>query len=137
MQAKYLVGFAGMTLCGAPLLAHHDVRETYAADSLVHLAGTVSDVRWINPHVLFVLETTDAAGKPVAWTVEFGAPSALARRGFTRELIEPGDELRIEVWAAKDGTPFADARAITFADGTRIDIPESRWMSVTTALPPP
>jgi hypothetical protein len=136
MRTRHFIGIAA-GLCTAPLFAHHDVRAVYSADSLVHLAGTVSDVQWVNPHVLFVLDTKDAAGNPVAWTVELGAPSALARRGFTQEFIEPGDELRIEVWAAKDGTPFADARAITFPDGTRIEIPESRWMQGTAELPPP
>jgi hypothetical protein len=114
-----------------PLAAHHSVRATFDGDTLVTLAGTVRSVEWINPHTLFVVDAHDATGSPVAWTVEIGAPSALIRQGFSRDFIEAGDTLTLEVWTAKDGSPNAHARSIVFADGSRIDLPEDRWMEGT------
>jgi hypothetical protein len=116
-----------------PLAAHHSVRATYDSETLVTLAGTVSEIQWRNPHTYFMFATTDASGNPAAWTIEMGAPNAMIRQGIPRDFLEAGDAVTLEVWTAKDGTPNAHARAIVFADGSRIDLPEDRWME-TPAL---
>jgi hypothetical protein len=120
-------------LTAMPLMAHHSIQATYNDDTLVTLAGTITSVSWRNPHTQFVLEAVDAAGAPAAWTVEIGAPNALILAGFSRDLLNAGDRVTLEIWAARDGTPRAHARSITFSDGRRIDVPEDRWMQA--ALP--
>lgn len=124
-------------LAAAPLAAHHSIRATYDDSTLVTLAGTVSSVEWRNPHTQFVVETAGAAGAPVAWTVEIGAPSALIRQGVSRDFLNVGDSVTLEIWAARDGTERAHARSITFADGRRIDVPEDMWMQVPAPVAAP
>jgi len=131
------IGAVAASLAALPLAAHHSIRATYDDATLVTLAGTVRSIEWRNPHTQFVLETADAAGATVAWTVEIGAPNALVLAGIDRDFLSTGDRVTLEIWAAKDGTHRAHARAITFADGRRIDVPEDRWMGVTDAAPQP
>lgn len=135
MQHRLLasIGAVAATLAALPLAAHHSIRATYDDATLVTLAGTVRSIEWRNPHTQFVFETTDAAGATVPWTVEIGAPNALILAGFSRDLLNAGDRVTLEIWAAKDGTQRAHARAITFADGRRIDVPEDRWMGPEVA----
>lgn len=129
MHSRLLASIgAAATLATLPLAAHHSIRGTYDDSTLVTLAGTVTSVEWRNPHAQFVLETTDDAGAAVAWTVEIGAPNALVRSGIARDFLVAGDEIMLEVWTARDGTPRAHPRTITFADGRRIDVPEDNWM---------
>jgi len=41
----------------------------------------------------------------------------LFRRGFTKESLKPGTEVKIDGYRAKDGTRRANGREMTFADG--------------------
>jgi hypothetical protein len=116
------------TLAAVPIAAHHSVRGTYDDSALLTIAGTVASIEWRNPHAVFVLETTDAGDNAAAWSVEIGAPSALIKAGLNRDFLKQGDQVTLEIWAAKNGTMNAHARSITFADGRRIDVPEDMWM---------
>ena len=129
------IGAAAAALAALPLAAHHSIKATYDDSTLVTLAGTVTSVEWRNPHAQFVLETTDAAGATVAWTLEIGAPNALIRAGIDRDFLVAGDAITTEAWTAKDGTPRAHPRVITFADGRRFDVPEDNWMGSLPATP--
>jgi len=41
----------------------------------------------------------------VAWSVETNGPGALRRAGWTRETLEPGDEITVTLIPAKSGAP--------------------------------
>jgi hypothetical protein len=49
-----------------------------------------------------------------------------------RDAFDADQPIRITVegWPALNGSHRADTRLIEFADGSRIEIPESRWMSI-------
>jgi hypothetical protein len=117
-------------LAAVPAASHHSVRDAFDADSPIRVTGTVTAIEWVNPHMLFRLEVVDAAGDSAVWTLEMPAPSALKRRGIETGLLTVGDRITVEGWPALDGSRRADTRVIEFADGGRIDIPESRWMSI-------
>ena len=135
MQARHLVGIAVLSVCTAPLFAHHSVRATFSTDTLVTLTGTVRDMQWRNPHSYFTLVPTDSTDAASVWTIEMGAPSAIVESGLSRDFLEAGDAVSLEVWVAMDGTRNAHARVITFADGTRIELPEDRWTQMSGPSP--
>lgn len=129
MAAIFLATLAALT--ALPAASHHSVRDVFDADHSIRISGTVTSTEWVNPHMLFHIEVVDTAGDSAVWTLEMPPPHALARRGFETDLLEVGDRITVDGWPALDGSRRADTRAIEFADGRRIEIPESRWWTFT------
>ena len=91
----------------------------------VTLEGTVKEMRWVNPHSWLHVYVEDEGGEMVEWAVEGGAPSALLRRGWTRDSLPPGTRVIVEGYQAKDGSLRANARDISFPDGTSLSLGQS------------
>jgi hypothetical protein len=56
------------------------------------------------------------------WKVEGGSPSVLLRRGWTRDSLPPGIQVRVRGFGAKDGSYRAQSSAIEFPDGTSLEL---------------
>jgi hypothetical protein len=84
-------------LCGvvtsAPVLAHHAQAPFFHQDRTVEVRGTV--LRWYfrNPHPVLEVEAVDESGKKVVWEVQFAPATVLAKRGWTEQTFQPGDEV--------------------------------------------
>ena len=68
--------------------AHHSTARTFSQE-VVTLEGTISDLRWENPHASFVLVVNDD-GTEASWLVELIAQAALERAGFDFDLLQEG-----------------------------------------------
>ena len=95
-------------------------RSVFDAERPVEFSGTVTEVEWINPHVWIHIDVNKDDGTVENWGFEAGTPNVLFRRGFTRESLLPGTEVRVDGYQAKDGTNRANGRDMTFADGTKM-----------------
>jgi hypothetical protein len=105
-------------LCLAPLWAHHSMAG-FDRTQTITLEGTVKEFSWANPHSWIELEVTEG-GKTVLWNFEMTAPAFLARAGWKRTTIKPGDRVTIVGNPLKSGDPGALFVSITLADGTRL-----------------
>ena len=74
--------------------AHHSPAG-FNLESVVALQGRVSRVDWGNPHVYFVVETTNDAGQELEWLIETDPTSILMRNGWTAESLSPGDRVTL------------------------------------------
>lgn len=120
---KRLMSAALLFACWAasPALAHHSFGAEYDEKAPVTLKGVVTKVEWTNPHSHFYLDVTDARGKAANWKFEGYPPNALYRTGWKREVtLKPGDAVTVFGWRARDGTEWAHAREVTFADGKKL-----------------
>jgi hypothetical protein len=100
--------------------AHHSFAAEYDAGKPVTLRGVITKVDWVNPHAWLHLDVKGTDGTTVAWMVEMGTPNVLIRRGFTKKSLEPGAELVVQGYLAKNGENKANGGTVTFADGTRL-----------------
>ena len=100
--------------------AHHSFAAEYDASKPVILRGVVTRMDWINPHAWLHVEAKGADGSTVAWMVELGTPNVLVRRGLTKKSLEPGTELVVQGYLAKNGENKVNGGAVTFADGTKL-----------------
>jgi len=114
----------GVAVCSifacVPLSAHHSFTAQFDGSKPVTLKGTVTQMDWINPHAWIHMDVKGPDGKVVSWMVETGSPNILLRRGFTKKSLEPGTEIVVQGYMAKDGENKINGGAVTFPDGKRL-----------------
>lgn len=120
MSNRWVLGVAALCLGAVPVLAHHSFAAEYDPGKPVKLKGKVTEMEWINPHSWIHLDVTGADGKVTSWMIEGGSPNALLRQGFTKNSLPAGAEIIVEGYQAKDGSPRANGRDITYSDGKRL-----------------
>jgi hypothetical protein len=104
--SKSVMALAGawVSLAAAPAFAHHSF-AMFDNQKSVTLEGTVKEFQWTNPHSWVQLVVVDPkTGKDVEWSIEGGALNLLARQGWTRNSLKPGDKATIVIHPLKDGT---------------------------------
>jgi hypothetical protein len=110
----------GMTVGGTSALAHHSFSAEYDDKKPVTLTGTVTTMKWSNPHAWIYLDVKDRSGKVVNWAFETGPANALYRRGWRKQDLVAGTVLTIEAYQARSGKPAANAQSIIMPNGTRL-----------------
>jgi Family of unknown function (DUF6152) len=120
LRTKLSIATIGMLVTALPILAHHSFSAEYDFAKPITLQGTVVKWELINPHGWITLDAKDASGKTVRWAVETGNPNALLRAGWRKDSLKPGDEVTIEGYLAKDGTPTVNGVQVTLADGRKV-----------------
>jgi hypothetical protein len=92
--------------------AHHSFRAEFDREKPVTVAGTVTRIEWTNPHVWLNVDVHDARGAVTNWAFELKNPSVLTRAGWTRDLLKPGDRVKVVGFAAKNGRPVANVTSV-------------------------
>jgi hypothetical protein len=105
-------------VAGAPslALAHHSF-AAFDRSKKVVLVGVVKDFQWTNPHAWIQLVVQDSQGHQTEWGVECGSPNMMARTGWKKELLQPGDQVAVTVNPLADGRPNGSLVSITLANG--------------------
>jgi hypothetical protein len=107
----------GLTLSTTRVLAHHSFAAEFDANQPITLTGTLTKMEWLNPHGWIYIDVPGADGKVENWAVEAGAPNALLRRGLRKTDFPIGAEVVVKGYRAKNGSPVASGRTVTFKDG--------------------
>ena len=110
----------GLLLSALPVRAHHSFAAEYDAKKPATLTGTVTRVEWTNPHVRFYINVKDQAGTVTEWELTMGAVNGLLRRGWTKNMLEPGDTVTVDGYFARDGSHLANARIVTLSNGRKM-----------------
>ena len=92
--------------------AHHG-NAAYDTSKMTTVTGTVTEFRFINPHVIIAVDVQDpATGKIEKWEGELTSPNHLERAGWTKSTIKPGDQITMSGSALKNGAPAMAIRKI-------------------------
>ena len=102
----------------APAYSHHSPESHYLVDELITVTGVVTRFRLINPHARIYFDVTTADGEVQAWFAEGNASAILRRRGWSNDMLKPGDIIEITGNPARDGGHKMDWKLIVTEDGT-------------------
>lgn len=93
------------SVAGAALAHHSDsfyfIDDRSAEGGAVRIEGTLSRVRFINPHSEIFVEVASEAGEPVRWAVETDSWNQLRTLGWTEATLEVGDHVVVVVSKSK------------------------------------
>ena len=110
---------------GVALQAHHSLAGVYDMKADKEMSGTVSTVKFTNPHGSLSIDVKNADGTMTEWVMTLGSATALAQRGIGKtgpNALHTGDEIKIKFIPAKDGSPLGFLKSVTYPDGHVIQI---------------
>jgi Family of unknown function (DUF6152) len=132
--AVTLMGFALAHSAGMPLLAHHSVAAEFDMSTKVAIQGTITRVEFMNPHVLVWMDAKNSDGSVSHWALELPPPNVFLRMQLAQpgnnaaaSLFNPGDQLSVTIWRAKDGSFTGCGLSIILPDGRVANLP-SGWL---------
>ena len=101
----------------APAAAHHSFAP-FDRTKEVTLTGAIKEFQWTNPHAWIQVVVKDDLGRETEWGIECGPANIMARTGWTKSTIKPGDAVVATVNPMRDGRPSGALVTITLPDGT-------------------
>jgi hypothetical protein len=121
----YVALFAWFMATSASLQAHHSLAGVYDMKKETELSGTVTTVKFTNPHGSLAVAVKNADGSTTEWVMTLGSATALAQRGVGKtgeNALHTGDNIKVKFLPAKDGSPLGFLRTVTMPDGRVIQI---------------
>ncbi len=118
---RYLI-VSMLTLCAFLIVAagNASAHHSFAPFDLTKektITGTVSKFEWTNPHSWVWVDVPNEKGGVDSWAVEGMSPNYLARRGWTKTTLKPGDKITLSVRPLKSGENGGMFVRETLADG--------------------
>jgi hypothetical protein len=114
---------AAFTILAAPLGAHHG-GAAFDQTSSVTLQGTLTELQFNNPHVLLFFDVQDDKGQTVNWSGWLTAPNKLARAGWSKRTLNPGDKIVVTGTPHKAGSKVVQIRKLLGPDGNALQLSE-------------
>src|SRR5688572_11490725 len=112
--------------------AHHGIAN-FDVNKEIEIAGTVTELRLINPHSWLHLDVTGSDGRVTKWRCELRGASVLRRSGWSADMFAKGT--RVTITGAPDRfTPnTCYLGTALFSDGRHID----RYGQLRAGVPAP
>lgn len=110
-------------LVAVPLLAHHSF-AMFEMDRDVSYTGTITEVKWQNPHTHFMLRVDPGPGIPPGdvgmWDVEGAAIAIMSRQGWSRTTLKPGDKVTLVGHPLRSGEKGMSLFYLVKPDGSHL-----------------
>ena len=118
-----LIFFTALLAAGS-LSAHHSPSAVFDMEKRFTVAGTLTQVDWINPHIVVFMDAKKDDGSLETWKFESNPPSWFRRVGIARNDIAKalGQTVKVEGARAKDGSLYGYLLKITFVDGNSLEL---------------
>jgi len=110
---------AGLLAASGPAFAHHAWRG-FDAGNRATIKGTVTNFDWGNPHVWIYLAVSDDKGVIEKWSAGGPSPSRMARTGWDKDTLKPGDQVAATGIRSNDGSPVLRLEKVTLPDGREL-----------------
>ena len=111
-----LVAVIALTISSIPALAHHGT-AAYDMNRLLTMKGTVTEVDWGNPHTEIYFDVKNEQGNIVHWACISHSPNKLVRSGWTKDAVQPGDQVTVIFHPAKNGEHIGLLKELVLPNG--------------------
>lgn len=104
MRTKILavtLGTAFLLIAAGAAFAHHGT-AAYDTKNIVTVKGTMTEFRYINPHVQLFFDVKNDKGETEKWQAELTAPNKLSRAGWDKNTLKPGDSITASGYVSKN-----------------------------------
>jgi len=119
-KISFVLGIiAVVVLMARPALAHHGGAAFDQAKTQT-VVGTVSQMDFVNPHVVVWFDVKNADGTTTKWSGWLTAPNKLQRAGWDKHTLNPGDKVTVTGNQQKNGSPVLQIRTIAGPDGQNL-----------------
>lgn len=102
-------------------VAHHGY-AAFDTSAEITLKGTVTDFHFTNPHCVIEFDAKDEKGEVRNWKAELTSANHLAPKGWSESSVQPGDEVQVTGYRAKNGAPSIWVTKIRVANGQDLKI---------------
>jgi hypothetical protein len=115
------IGCVGCLLSVAPLAGHHSLAAEFDVSKTITVSGTITNMRWTNPHSWLYVDVKNARGQIEKWEIEFASPNSLYRRGWRRTDLPPKSTITVVGYPSLDKS----AKVMTATD---VKLPDGRTL---------
>jgi len=98
-----ILGVAAVLIVSGPTFAHHGT-AAYDTTKVVTVKGTMTEFRFINPHVQLYFDVKNDKGEVEKWQAELTAPNKMTRAGWDKHTLKPGDSITASGYITKSET---------------------------------
>jgi hypothetical protein len=116
-RLSYLLAVAGVGLVLAPAAQAHHSQSEFDLRAKLEVEGTVTKLEWKSPHGRLYVDVKNEKGETVNWNFELPSPTTLMRRGWKRDALKPGDQVKVTGAPARNFPAIAIATSIKDANG--------------------
>ena len=113
-----LLSVAAALLMAAAVSAHHEPLAKFDDKKPMTLTGIITSIDWANPHVHIFMNVKTGTDL-VNWAIELESPIDLGQSGWTRESVQPGESIRVEGMAARNGSRQVWANSVVTTSNNR------------------
>lgn len=112
-----LIAAAGTSLLLVAAVEAHHSQSEFDFRANVDVEGKVTRLEWKSPHARLYVDVVDEKGDTVNWNFELPSPNTLMRRGWKRDSLKPGDQVKVNGARARNFPAIGYARSIKQASG--------------------
>lgn len=109
----------GSLLAIQSVMAHHS-GAGFNSGEVKEFTVTIKEFQFSNPHTWIQVFVTNEDGEQEEWSVEWGSPNSLARRGVRPSTFPPGAEATFRIHPMANGSPAGGFVGAKFSDGTTV-----------------
>jgi hypothetical protein len=121
-----VLSWAGLSSSAA---AHHSFAAEFDANSTAELAGEITRVWFVNPHVRFRLSVTNEDGATEEWELQLANVTTLRAANWGPDTLEVGDRVTVQGQLGRNGARKLFVRDVKLADGTGLPLSAARGAS--------
>jgi uncharacterized protein DUF6152 len=99
--AMWIVLLAALFVASSAAFAHHGTGLYYGTGT-VTMKGTITEFAFVNPHSQIYFDVKNEKGETENWQAELTAPNKLARAGWDKHTLKPGDSITASGYVSKN-----------------------------------